>query len=472
MPNEKKENKALIYKDHPKPVSRRQFLSQGLIDYSTVLMMPSLMSLMLRPEQALGAGCESSTGGGFMPFLIFDCAGGAGLSGNWLVGKQGGPTDYLSSYDRMGIPNTPQSGEPLDSRFGTPMFSVLSQVFQGILASTSASTQANLRMGTICAASQDDSSNNELSPLILISRAGLAGSKIASGVGTQNSFSGGRSKGPLIDPAIKPLRINSVDNFLDVLNYGPALDGLSEGKKSIIGRTLRNLSDGQAKRLASMSFAEELKQLADCGYKKVMGAANGGGSIGEVDPRLNSDCQQIFGITAASNGGITRIPTIMYNVIKGNTGPGAIVIGGCDYHDGTQTTGDAKDVEIGTDIGQACELAQRLGKKLFFAIISDGSVYSDQGTRVWRGDSGSKGLAVVGYLDPSGPPAMRRQQVGYFKDGQGVERGTYVGNSPDKVAYSILANYLSACGQMSKFTEVVSESEFSAAELNNHLIFG
>ena len=38
-----------------------------------------------------------------------------------------------------------------------------------------------------------------------------------------------------------------------------------------------------------------------------------------------------------------------------------------------------------------------------------------------------------------------------FKEGQGVERRTYVGADPRKAAFVMLANYLSAAGRLGEF---------------------
>jgi hypothetical protein len=159
-------------------------------------------------------------------------------------------------------------------------------------------------------------------------------------------------------------------------------------------------------------------------------------------------------------------------VLKGNCGPGVLTIAGCDYHDGTQTTGDTKDLEIGQQIGRAVELAHRMNTPFFFAVVTDGGLYSDPGTRHWRGDSGIRGLAVMGYFKPGGPPEQRRTQLGAFTDGQGVDRSTYVGSDPKRVAFAIFANYLSINGQLGLFSQQVSTSDFATEQIDAHLVFG
>lgn len=464
--------KPMLHVDHPRPVTRRQFLAQGLIQSSALVMMPTILSQLLGSQTALAANCTAAANSSLLPFLVFDCAGGAALAGNWLVGKQGGPTDFISSYDKMGVPTTPQNGEPIDSQFGVPMFTNLSKIREGIVAQTSPEARANLRIGTLCTASQDDTGANELSALLLASSAFGAGQFLRTGLGTRASLSGGNSKGPGSNTSMRPLRVGSVTSVLGALSYGPAIDPLSVNQKAALTKALARLSGSQADKLLGMENGEQLKALVECGLLENQAYINASTAASQVDPRLDPACQAVFGITAASTGAVTTIPTIAYNVLKKNTGPGAITFGGCDYHDGTQTTGDAKDLEIGTAIGQCVELAHRLGTALVFAVVSDGSVYSDPGTRIWRGDAGSQGLLAVGFFNPVGPPPMRRLQVGHFKEGQGVERSTYIGNSPKLAAYAVFANYLAASGNIGLFTSFVQNNEFQASQIDAHLLFG
>lgn len=463
--------KALLYPDHPKPVTRRQFLAQGLLDVVGTAMIPSALDFLLRTPVAQAASCGGNGVSGMVPYLIFDCAGGAALSGNWVVGKAGGPTDFLASYSQMGVPTNPSAGEPIDTQFGVPMYTNLSQVRAGIVSAASAGALANVRMASLCVASQDDTGNNMLSPLILVSKAGSVGRFLNSGVGTQNSMSGGRSQGPVGDPSLKPLNVSSVTTMLGALSYGPVLDALPVPHKAAIAKAVLNLSSAQSARFSAQTLGGQFAQLAECGLIKNLDYVDSAVATAATDPRLNPEATAVYGLTPTQTNG-TGPATIVYNVLLGNTGPGAISIGGCDYHDGTQTTGDAKDLQIGTEIGRAIELAHRLGKPLFFSVISDGSVYSDTGTRVWRGDAGSKGMAVIGMYDPAGPRAQRTLQLGFYKDAQGVERSTYIGNDPQKAAYTMFLNYLSACGRVGEFTGLIDDRSFDPSKIDAHLVFG
>jgi len=78
-----------LHGDHPRPVTRRQFVAQGF---------------MTGAAYTVGGGdlrlneCQITDGAGKIPFICFDLAGGANISGsNVLVGKSGGQSDFLST---------------------------------------------------------------------------------------------------------------------------------------------------------------------------------------------------------------------------------------------------------------------------------------------------------------------------------------------------------------------------------------
>src|SRR5947209_8352869 len=89
--------KAHQHENHPRPVTRRDFLARGLIGLGTYAVMPTAIGMVLRQSQALADDCPPAGGGaGLLPFLCFDLAGGASLAGNWVPLDQGG--NLLPSY--------------------------------------------------------------------------------------------------------------------------------------------------------------------------------------------------------------------------------------------------------------------------------------------------------------------------------------------------------------------------------------
>ena len=93
----------LCHPDHPRPVTRRDFLSQGFITGTGIATAGGVLSLFSNPRDALAAlsddldtaGCGIATAGaGKIPFICFDLAGGVNIANsNVLVGGEGGQMD-------------------------------------------------------------------------------------------------------------------------------------------------------------------------------------------------------------------------------------------------------------------------------------------------------------------------------------------------------------------------------------------
>ncbi|MDH3276197.1 MAG: general secretion pathway protein GspF, partial [Gammaproteobacteria bacterium] len=98
----------LLHTDHPRPVTRRQFLSQGFMTGAAYTV--GGIAPLLNPRNAFAdlspdldilrdpAECNITDGAGKIPFICFDLAGGVNIAGsNVLVGGQGGQSDFLST---------------------------------------------------------------------------------------------------------------------------------------------------------------------------------------------------------------------------------------------------------------------------------------------------------------------------------------------------------------------------------------
>ena len=104
--------------EHPRPITRRQLISQGFMAGTATVLGGGVLSLFANPRAAYAAlssdlellksSCGIATlGAGKIPFICFDLAGGASMAGsNVLVGGAGGQLDFLSSagYSKLGLP--------------------------------------------------------------------------------------------------------------------------------------------------------------------------------------------------------------------------------------------------------------------------------------------------------------------------------------------------------------------------------
>jgi len=154
----RKPGEPILHEDHKRPVTRREFLSAGLVTGGAFVMADSLLMGMLgKPAYAATeASCGISVqGAGRIPFIAFDLAGGANIAGsNVLVGGQGGQMEFLSTagYNKLGLPGdmipgateaartATSNGDHTDSSFGL-VFHSDSAFLRGMLAVTSLATR-------------------------------------------------------------------------------------------------------------------------------------------------------------------------------------------------------------------------------------------------------------------------------------------------------------------------------------------
>ncbi|MGI9324730.1 MAG: hypothetical protein ACR2PZ_05885, partial [Pseudomonadales bacterium] len=229
----------LCHPCHPRPRTRREFLSQGFITGSALAVGTTLMNVngkamaLSQDLAALLGSCDVQTAGaGKIPFICFDLAGGSNQAGsNVLVGRQGGQLDFLSTagYERQGLPgdmvpsivnpNT-QTNDFVDQTLGLAFHSD-SAFLRGIMSKVSPTTAANINGAVIPARSENDTGNNPHNPMYGIARAGANGSLLPL-VGSENSDSGGNSMAPmdLIDLSIRPTKVDRPSDVTSLVDVG------------------------------------------------------------------------------------------------------------------------------------------------------------------------------------------------------------------------------------------------------------
>src|SRR5258708_30038084 len=218
----------LLHENHKRPVTRRDFVSAGLLSAPAVVMAPAWLAAVLKSGnanalstdiQALLAAnqCNVPSAAAMIsgvPFICFDLAGGANLVGSEvLVGVQGGQSNFLSSagYAKLGLPGSmvPSSSANIDSSLGL-LFHADAAIKRGILSkATTPATAAGTNGAVFCAMSQNDTQNNPHNPMYGIAMAGSKGSLLTL-IGTDSSVSGGNSQAPMapINPALQPPTIS------------------------------------------------------------------------------------------------------------------------------------------------------------------------------------------------------------------------------------------------------------------------
>lgn len=498
--------------DHPRPVTRRQFVAQGFKTGAAYTLGGGVLSLFSNPREALASlstdldnlllnPCQIATdGAGKIPFICFDLAGGANIAGsNVLVGQSGGQSDFLSTagYQKMGLPgdmvpglNDPITGEPY-ANFDLGLGFHLDSAFRrGIMGSLSLGTAANINGAVIPARSDNDTGNNPHNPMYGIARAGADGS-ILTLAGTENTDSGGNSVLPaaLYDAALRPTKVDRPSDVVNLVNTGNLVGILSKDDATAVMESIYRISERKIDNVnTQISGDAVIKQMVKCGYLKAADIADRFGGV-PIDPALDpeivaSDGTGIF-TTAEFNAGdrdareFQKTASIMKLVINGFAGAGCIEMGGYDYHGGRRAEGEVKDERAGRCMGACLEYAARKGVPLMMYVFSDGSVSSNgaiddtregRGKGEWTSDNSSTASAFFLVYNPTRTPILLgadtaaqalHQQIGAMDTGGSVMRtATPAANNVNLLVNTVLLNYMALHGE---------QGNFDALFLNNGL---
>jgi len=491
----------LYLNDHGRPMTRRDFLGQGLVSGMGLVTAPTLFSLFANPRTAAAAlspdietlkqACGiRSLGAGKIPFICFDLAGGANISGsNVLVGQQGGQLDFLTTaaYNKLGLPGdmTPASINPLTGTndFINTDFGLAFHTSSAMLAGIS--QKAGLRSGEINGAiiparSDNDTGNNPHNPMYGIARAGADGSLLTL-IGSQSSDSGGNSMAPamMIEPTNRPTKVDRPSDVTGMVDTGQLIGVLSQDDAVAVMESIERISDMKLNKVNTrISTDDIIKDLVRCGYVKAADIADRFGDPSILDPALDPDIVGPGGIfTQAefdSDSEFRKTASVMKMVINGFAGAGTVTMGGYDYHTGDRATGELRDLRAGRCIGACLEYAARAnngnGIPLMVYVYSDGSVSSNGmidnsadggGKGVWTGDNSSTAASFFMVYNPGSSPVLLgadvveqalHQQIGYFRaDGSVETSATPAANQVNLLVETVILNYMALHGEQGNF---------------------
>ncbi len=495
-----------LHGDHPRPVTRRQFVSQGFMTGSAYTIGGGVLSLFSNPREALGAlstdlddlladPCRIATdGAGKIPFICFDLAGGANIAGsNVLVGQGGGQSDFLSTagYRKMGLPgdmvpglNDPITGQPY-ANFDLGLGFHLDSAFRrGMMASLSAGREANINGAVIPARSDNDTSNNPHNPMYGIARAGADGS-ILTLAGSENTDSGGNSMLPaaLYDAELRPTKVDRPSDVVNLVNTGNLVGILSKDDATAVMESIYRLSDHKIDNVdTQISRDGVIKEMVRCGYLKAADIADRFGGL-PIDPALDAEIvdqpgapgtgiftNSEFNADDSDAREFQKTAAVMKLVINGFAGAGCIEMGGYDYHGGRRAEGEVKDERAGRCMGACLEYAARKGVPLMMYVFSDGSVSSngaidttpegrDKGE--WVSDNSSTAAAFFLVYNPTRRPTLiganateqaLHQQIGAMSSDGSVQRSaTPAANNVNLLVNMVLLNYMALHGDQGQF---------------------
>lgn len=456
-------NAPLKHADHARPVTRRDFIRQGFLSGTGIVLGGSVFSLFCNPRQARAAlspdlqalaasldidpdpnvnlACNINRAQSGLPFICFDLAGGANFAGsNVLVGRDS-PLDVLTTagYSKLGLPGdqipgqqeanptATSNGDYTDTTLGLPFHSD-SAVLRGILEKAGGAI-GNINGAVIPARSDNDTGNNPHNPMYGIARAGAEGSVVTL-IGSRNSESGGNSMAPadLIDTTIRPTKVDRPTDVTGMIDTGnltgilgandvvPVMESVSR-----ISHQKLSLVDTKLEAAINTGNDAVVKDLVRCGYLNAASIADRLAGR-QVDPRLDSVIVGGSGIfsdaefnTGGDRGEFQKTASVMKMVLDGYAGAGTITMGGYDYHTGDRATGELRDLRAGRCIGACLAYAAAVGQPLMIYVCSDGSVASNgtidnsvdgRGKGVWTGDNSSTACSFFLVYNPGTPPQI------------------------------------------------------------------
>ncbi len=490
--------------DHPRPVTRRQFVAQGFMSGSAMTVGGGFLSMFANPRQALAdlspdlAGmlqnpCQISTSGaGKIPFIAFDLAGGANIAGsNVLIGREGGQQDFLSTagYERQGLPGDmipgltdPTTGEDYANfDFGLG-FHLDSAFRRGMLASMTPGREANLNGAVIPARSDNDTGNNPHNPMYGIAKAGADGS-ILTLAGSENTDSGGNSMLPamLYDPELRPTKVDRPSDVVNLVDTGDLVGILTEEDAKAVMESVYRISERKVNNVNTQITRDAvIKEMMNCGYLKAADIADRFAGV-PIDPGLDPEIVGPTGIftDAEFNGNgrdareFQKTAAVMKLVINGFAGAGTIEMGGYDYHGGRRAEGEVKDFRAGRCMGACIEYAARVGVPLMMYVFSDGSLSSNgaidntvegRGKGEWSSDNSSTAGSFFMVYNPTRRATIigatpeeiaMHQQIGYMDAGGAVQRNaTPAANNVNLLVNTVLLNYMALHNEQGQFANV------------------
>ncbi len=485
--------------NHSRPITRREFIAQGFMTGAGTLMGGSVLGLFANPRAAYAAlsgdistlrdSCGIATAGaGKIPFICFDLAGGANISGsNVLVGGLGGQEDFLSTagYSKLGLPGdripsimNPANGlsDFVNRELGLAFHSD-SAMLAGIRQKVNMASGI-INGAVIPARSDNDTGNNPHNPMYGINRAGADG-ELLTLIGSQSSMSGGNSMPPdgMINPAVRPTKVDRTSDATGLVDTGQLVGLLDQSDAVAVMEAIQRICDMKLGRVNTLITADDVvKELVSCGYVKAADLADRYGNPGDINPALDCDIVGPGGVFSQAefdgDREFEKTAAIMKLVVNGYAGAGTVTMGGYDYHTGDRATGELRDLRAGRCIGACLEYAANVGVPLMVYVFSDGSVFSNGmidnsadggGKGVWTGDNSSTAASFMLVYNPGSAPTLftggsdgktaeQHQQIGWMRPDASVETsGTPAANNVNLLVETVVLNYMALHGEQNLF---------------------
>jgi hypothetical protein len=511
---------------HKRPVTRRDFIAQGLGSGLATVVAPSVFGLFANPRaaqaalspdlQALKASCGIDVeGAGKIPFIALDLAGGANMVGsNVLIGGAGGQLDFLSTagYAKLGLPgdmlpsmtNSATGTSFTDTRLGLA-FHGDSAFLRGILDRVAPATAAAINGAVIAARSENDTGNNPHNPMYGIHQAGADGS-LATLVGSRASDSGGNSVAPaaMVDLSVRPTKVDRASDVTGLVDTGQLATLLSIDDTVAVMEAIQRISDRKLAvvdpkqpwidpKQGTVTRNEVVRELVSCGYVKAADVVDQYGDPSSLNPDLDPDIVGAGGIFSRAeydgDDEFRKTAAVMKMVLSGYAGAGTITMGGYDYHGQGRASAELRDLRAGRCMGACLEYAARRGLPLMLYVFSDGSVSAagqvdnsvdGRGKFDWTSDNQTTAASFFLVYNPRGRPnlltsgaggAARHQQIGYFRADASVETASSpAASNVNLLVETVVLNYMALHGEQGQFAAKFPRHGLGNATLQDSLI--
>jgi hypothetical protein len=500
----------LRHPDHPRPVTRRDFIRQGFMTGAAMVTTGSVFSLFANPRaayadvsadlDALATDINCQLGGVGaadlkVPFICFDLAGGANLAGsNVLVGQGLEQSDFLSTagYSKLGLPGdmipglddanftllNPSNGLFINDELGL-LFHADSNMLFGIREKAGlALTQGGIDGAVIPARSDNDTGNNPHNPMYGIAAAGAKGGVVTL-IGSRSSDSGGNSMAPAsqINPEIRPTKVDRPSDVTGMVDVGDLTAILSD--PADVTAVMESMARISHKKMSlgtidtGVTRNDVIKDLVRCGYLKAADIADRFAGV-DVNPDDRADTQGVIVGPGRifteqefdGDGEFRKTASVMKMVIDGHAGAGCITMGGYDYHTGDRSTGELRDLRAGRCIGACLAYAAIRNVPLMIYVFSDGSVFSNgtmdgsadgRGKGVWTGDNSSTACSYYLAYNPNGTVNKfnsgvlnnSHRQIGRFtSDASVMTSSSPAANNVNLLVNTVVLNYMALNGDV------------------------
>ena len=491
-----------------KILTRRDFLSNGMVHSFGSIFLPSLATL-LRNERALAAGEACSINGEQMPaFIAIDLQGGGSIAGNnVMVYDDSGK--LLTDYKGLGLAAAVTEAN-VNTTFGLPMHAS-SPMLRGMMEMTTAEIRSKVDGFVICSRSTDDTRSNRMATAPGIFKAGCNGSLVPL-VGMRRDAaggSGGNSMTPFVTD-VAPTIIENIASAEQLLSAGELWSGQRAQRLEKVLKATEKLSSTRLEALGKLSLEEQFAQIVACNHAEAQKMLTGGDKPNlkpDVDPALKSvsPTPPLNPCTPATswaprNPNAEAVRQVGYMVLKGYAGSGTITLPCYDYHNSKVLEGFNADIRAGHVIGEMLSMAHALQRKLMLHIYTDGGVDSAEGEadngktdedenskkssstipaadrKAWTGDSEMRAAAFVLVYDPTSKPTLTNRQMGAYQSAHGgtinlqPSKCRAISDSPEAHAIAVVANYLAWQGREAElFTKVTNNKLISEKDLQDYL---